>query len=130
VIGYFDWYYRPRGSNADLFPERPVDADRACLVRARNAALLADLAHCDWGVVSTEWQLAQFPRDCSAQLSLLHDGIRTDYWCPAAPLHAPDGHRALRAAARRTIVERHDLGRLLPRHLRLIDDLVGGRLPS
>ena len=93
VIGYFDWCYRPRGSNADFFPERPVDADRACLVRARNAALLADLAHCDWGVVSTEWQLAQFPRDCSAQLSLLHDGIRTDYWCPAAPLHAPEAEQ-------------------------------------
>jgi glycosyltransferase involved in cell wall biosynthesis len=45
-------------------------------------------------------------------------------------LEHPDGHRALWGAARRTIVERHDLGRLLPRHLRLIDDLVGGRLPS
>jgi len=89
LICYFDWYYRPRGANGDFFPQWPMNADRGCFFRARNATSLLDLAHCDWGVVTTEWQLSQYPRDALGKLSLLHDGIDTGFWRPEA-----DGRRA------------------------------------
>jgi glycosyltransferase involved in cell wall biosynthesis len=40
------------------------------------------------------------------------------------------GYAGLRQAARRTIVERYDLARLLPRQVELIGDLAAGRLPN
>jgi glycosyltransferase involved in cell wall biosynthesis len=45
-------------------------------------------------------------------------------------LQHPDRYSALRAAARRTIVERYDLGLLLPRQIALVADLADGRLPA
>jgi len=44
-------------------------------------------------------------------------------------LERPAAGVPLRDAARATIVQRYDLRRLLPRHVRLLDDLVAGRLP-
>lgn len=82
LVCYYDWYYRPRGSNGDFFPDRPMTPDRACLFRVRNAPALLDLASSDWGVVTTEWQLSQFPRDALGGLSLLHDGIDTGWFTP------------------------------------------------
>lgn len=63
-------------------------ADAACLLRARNGAALLDLAHCDHGVVSSEWHLARFPPDALAVLSLLHDGV-DDTWFRPAPGRRP-----------------------------------------
>ena len=45
----------------------------------------------------------------------------------AAVLAGPEGHTGLRREARRTVVERFDLGRVcLPRHLELVDRLMAG----
>lgn len=84
LVTYHDWFYRPRGSNGDFFPDRPMTADRACLFRVRNIPALLDAASADWGVVTTEWQLSQFPADLWAGLSLLHDGIDTGWFHPHA----------------------------------------------
>lgn len=79
------WYHRPRGSDGDFFPTRPLDVDNACRRRARNAAVLLQLAQCDRAIVGSEWQLAQLPRDALAVLSLLPAGVDTTFWSPAPP---------------------------------------------
>ena len=46
-------------------------------------------------------------------------------------LREPKAYRAMRQAARRTVLERYDLASLcLPRHLALIRDVAAGRTPA
>ena len=82
LISYFDWYYRARGANGDFFPNRPLTIDRACRMHMMNAPTWLDLVTADWGVVTTKWQLDQFPKDFWPKLSLLHDGIDTKRFAP------------------------------------------------
>jgi glycosyltransferase involved in cell wall biosynthesis len=82
-IGYFEWFYRPHGSNSDFLPEADVGIDEACRIRMRNSPILLDLVACDWGIVSTPWQLAQFPEVFHAKLSVVHEGIDTHAFSPA-----------------------------------------------
>ena len=81
-IGYFDWYFKARGSNGDFFPDRPLNIDRACRYHLMNAPIWLDLLQCDHGIVTTEWQLQQFPDAFRRKLSLLHDGIDTKHFRP------------------------------------------------
>ena len=46
-----------------------------------------------------------------------------------ALLNAPDRNRAMREAARETVVSRYDLTKLLPLHISLVRDMAAGRLP-
>jgi glycosyltransferase involved in cell wall biosynthesis len=45
-------------------------------------------------------------------------------------LEHPSAHAHLRTAARATILERYDVRRVLPRHVRLVEDLAAGRSPG
>ena len=66
------------------------------------------------------------------------NGLLVDFFSPqdvadtvVRALADPAAHAPLRAAARRTVVERYDLNRVcLPQHLALIDALVDGRKPD
>jgi glycosyltransferase involved in cell wall biosynthesis len=81
-VGYFEWYYRPHGTNSDFLPDAEVTVDEACRIRMRNSPILLDLVACDWGIVSTPWQLRQFPEAFHAKLSVIHDGIDTATFSP------------------------------------------------
>ena len=83
-IGYFDWYHKARGTNGDFFPDRPINIDGACRYHLMNAPSWLDLLQCDHGIVTTEWQLEQFPDAFRGKLSLLHDGIDTEHFRPQA----------------------------------------------
>lgn len=83
-IGYFEWFYRPRGSNSDFLPESLRTVDEACRIRMRNSPILMDLAACDWGIVATEFQRQQFPAVFHPKLSLIPDGIDTGHFSPLA----------------------------------------------
>ena len=53
VLNYFEYYYRPRGSDLDFRPDAvPTEAQRlrACLL---NAMILLDLQNCDAGYTLT-----------------------------------------------------------------------------
>lgn len=86
LVGYFEWYYRAAGSDADYL--EPVDEDDALRLRTRNANILLELAQCDAALTPTAFQRAQFPEVARQRLQVLHDGIDTDYFAPAtvAPL--------------------------------------------
>ena len=79
-LGYFEWYYRSKG--ADLGFLDPVTRDDEHRIRTRNAAILLDLAACNWGLVPTEYQASQFPVALRRKLTVQHDGVDTDYFAP------------------------------------------------
>jgi len=66
------------------------------------------------------------------------NGLLVDFFSPARiaaavieALAHPDRYRALREAARQTVVERYDLRRhCLPQLIRLIDEVAGGHTPA
>lgn len=82
LLCYFEWYYRPRGSDADFLAPKEMDADTAARIRTKNAQPLLDLVECDRGVCPTGFQLEQFPAAFRSKLTPLHDGIDTDFFQP------------------------------------------------
>jgi glycosyltransferase involved in cell wall biosynthesis len=92
LVVYFEWYYRPHGSDADFLKHGAIDADTACKIRTRNGPILLDLAECDVGVCPTHFQRDQFPEVFHRKLTVLHDGIDTEFFRPesGAKLTLPD----------------------------------------
>lgn len=91
-LSYFEWYYNARGADADFDPNEPLNADDFLRIRSKNAPILMDLGHCDWGISPTYWQRSQFPEVFQPRITALHDGVDTDYFVPkpGAKLVLPD----------------------------------------
>ena len=79
-LGYFEWYYRAHG--ADIGFLHATKRDDGPRIRTRNAAILLDLAECNWGIVPTEYQASQFPELLRRKLSVQHDGVDTERFAP------------------------------------------------
>jgi glycosyltransferase involved in cell wall biosynthesis len=82
LLCYFEWYYHGRGSDADFDPTEPLSADDYPRIRAKNTPILMDLAACDRGLSPTHWQKSQFPSTFHPKISVLHDGVDTDFFQP------------------------------------------------
>jgi glycosyltransferase involved in cell wall biosynthesis len=83
VVNHIEWYYRPHGTNLDFLPDESLDENLPLRVRTANAAFLLDLAEGDWAVTPTAFQAAQLPAIFRQRLTVLHEGIDTDYFAPA-----------------------------------------------
>jgi glycosyltransferase involved in cell wall biosynthesis len=83
LICYFEWFYRAHESDADFLTHGAMAADQACQIRTRNAPILLDLAGCDAGICPTAYQRDQFPQAFRGKLTVLHDGIDTEFFKPA-----------------------------------------------
>jgi glycosyltransferase involved in cell wall biosynthesis len=59
-----------------------VDADDVLRLRTRNAPLLLEMAACDAAITATRFQHAQFPAMAADRLTVLHDGVDTDFFSP------------------------------------------------
>jgi glycosyltransferase involved in cell wall biosynthesis len=82
LICYFEWFYHARGSDADFDPAEPLNIDDLARIRVKNAPILIDLYTCDRGLSPTCWQRAQFPKEFHSKISVLHDGVDTEYFKP------------------------------------------------
>lgn len=81
VLGYFEWFYRRRGSDFDFRSDLPAEAPMSAMrLRARNAGLLLDLNHCVAGYCPTDFQRSQFPNEYQSKLHTIFDGIDTTFW--------------------------------------------------
>lgn len=98
LVGYFEWYYHPHGSDADYLAPDSMSPDKACRIRTLNAPILMMLDDVDFGLVPTDFQRSQFPSAYQHKLMTLHDGVDTDYFRPAAPTTRCIGAYDLRAA--------------------------------
>ena len=82
LICYFEWFYHARGSDADFDPAEPLNIDDMARIRIKNAPILIDLYSCDRGLSPTNWQRTQFPQEFHHKISVLHDGVDTEYFKP------------------------------------------------
>lgn len=80
---YFEWYYHAYGSDADFLDHGAAKKPDAELkIRMKNTAILHDLAAMDWGQCPTEFQRSQFPSHFRDRISVIHDGVDTEYFSP------------------------------------------------
>ena len=82
LLCYFEWFYHAHGSDADFAPSEPLNADDEARIRLKNAPILIDLYSCARGLSPTNWQRQQFPPEYHRKITVLHDGIDTDYFQP------------------------------------------------
>ncbi|BDI15675.1 glycosyl transferase family 1 [Nostoc cf. commune SO-36] len=82
LLCYFEWFYHAYGSDADFDPSEPLNADDECRIRVKNAPILTDLYSCDRGLSPTNWQRQQFPKEYHSKLTVMHDGVDTQYFVP------------------------------------------------
>lgn len=80
--GYFEWYYQIDGPDLAFLDNSDPTTDALLAGQTRNAAILTDLANCDGAIVPTAFQRSQFPEKFQSALTVMHDGIDTDYYAP------------------------------------------------
>jgi len=82
LLCYYEWFYKAFGSDVDFAAKGNIPIDNQCRTRAKNAALLVSLVSSDYGITPTQWQLKQFPKIFHPKITVLHDGINTEVFCP------------------------------------------------
>lgn len=82
LIGYFEWYYHSKKSDMHYWPGEDATPDQALDIRTRNMHHLLSLETCDYGITPTQWQYSQFPDVYKPMLSIIHEGIDTNFCCP------------------------------------------------
>lgn len=83
IVAYAEWYYRARDSDADFLDRAAVGDDDACRLRMRNAGILTELAAAQVVICPTGFQRDQFPPALRERITVLHDGVDTDYFAPS-----------------------------------------------
>lgn len=79
---YCEFYYRNEGADVGFDPEFPSKLDDVFRVRIKNAASLLSLEGGDAGLSPTKWQRDAFPALFRDRISVVHEGVDTDYMCP------------------------------------------------
>lgn len=80
ILGYFEYYYHPRGTDMDFRPDFPPAELDFLRARARNAMILLDLENCTAGYTPTRWQWSLLPEAWKSKVEVIHDGIDTEMW--------------------------------------------------
>jgi glycosyltransferase involved in cell wall biosynthesis len=88
-IPYCEWWYRHPGSDVEYLSALggepvPSTIEGAIVEHARNAPIAMDLSAANAVLCPTHFQASQFPPIYRAALTVLHDGIDTDYLSPDA----------------------------------------------
>ena len=88
-IAYCEWWYRHPGPDVAYLAALQgcgpaVSIEAPMHERARNAPLAIDLSAADAAICPTNFQAGQFPPVFRAALSVLHDGIDTNYFRPGS----------------------------------------------
>ncbi|HEX8199175.1 MAG TPA: glycosyltransferase [Isosphaeraceae bacterium] len=107
IINYFEYFYRPRGSDMDFRPDFPSTVLNRLRARARNAMILLDLENCDLGYSPTRWQRDRLPAESRGKVRVVFDGVDTSLWKPIpglprqlGPLEIPEGKKVVTYATR------------------------------
>ncbi|GHF18467.1 glycosyl transferase [Kordiimonas sediminis] len=82
ILTYYEWYYHAHDSDGEWISRKRNDPNAEMRIRLKNTAILHDLAAMDWGQCPTRFQHSQFPDIFKDRISVLHDGVDTEFFTP------------------------------------------------
>lgn len=93
LFSFFEFYYRVLGADMGFDPSDPVDADDFARSRTKNVTNILSLEAADWGLSPTVWQWSTHPAEFRSKISVMHDGVDTDFCAPntEAIFHVKNG---------------------------------------
>lgn len=90
MLGYFEFYYDPKGQDVGFDAEFPIESDQFPRIRAMNATNLLALALRQHGQTPTQWQRTRYPEWAQAQIDVLPEGAHLDVCRPKPKLREQD----------------------------------------
>lgn len=81
MVSYCEWFYNSDSEDVKYSRIILSDTDKAA-IRCKNSKLLMELDACNAGISPTEWQKCQFPKEYQSKITVMYDGINTDYFKP------------------------------------------------
>jgi glycosyltransferase involved in cell wall biosynthesis len=129
LVNYAEYFYSPSGADTG-FGEAPIDIDKICQIRIRNAHLLQALESCDHAITPTQWQKDRHPVDFHRKLSVIFDGVDTNVMHPdpAAQFTLKDGRQLTQADEVITYVSRNlEPYRGFPTFIRSLPEILSRR---
>ncbi|MDE0989862.1 MAG: glycosyltransferase [Pseudomonadales bacterium] len=84
LLTYFEWYYHSLNSDGSFLREEPYGPEDKMRIRLKNTPILQDLAAMDHGQCPTSFQHNNFPGIFKDNISVLHDGVDTEYFAPSS----------------------------------------------
>lgn len=78
LLGYFEYYFIPKGGLVGFDPEFPPAKDISARLHARNAPNFLTVEKCDDGYTASTWQKQTYPALFHDKIKVFHEGIRTD----------------------------------------------------
>lgn len=80
IVNYFEYFYRPQGSDMDFRPDFPSNELNRLRARTRNAMILLDLENCNIGYSPTRFQKERLPAFFHDKVKVVFDGVDTRLW--------------------------------------------------
>ncbi len=127
VVGFFEFFYHPRGADVGFDPEFPSGFDDIFRLKILNGVQLLALESCDYHISPTHWQKKLFPAVYHDKIHVLHEGIEVELLHPndQAQVLLPNGRVLTKQDEVLTYVSRslepyrgyHQFMRALPRIL-------------
>ncbi|WP_262689462.1 glycosyltransferase [Kordiimonas aestuarii] len=97
LLNYYEWYYHCHGGDGEFIERKRYDANAEIRIRMKNTPILHDLAAQDWGQSPTLFQKSRFPRMFQNHISVLHDGVDTEFFSPKKGVGVKVGDKVLTA---------------------------------
>lgn len=99
LLGYCEYYFHTRNSNADFVSSSPLTLNDRCLIHTANLTPLLSLVGMDMGICPTVWQKHLFPAEFQRKIRVIHEGVDTGSLKPHAAVEVslPDGRVLTRA---------------------------------
>ena len=82
VLSFCEFYYNDGVFDAKFQKPDALSLDNRLFTRTRNATQLVSLTSSDWAVSPTQWQKSQYPEMFRERISVIHDGIDTNFSKP------------------------------------------------
>ena len=97
LVLYAEFFYHPRGLDADFDPEiQPPSLASNIVTATLQAPLLLAMHTADAALAPTRWQAQTFPAHFQDRITVIHDGIDTDRLQPNPAAQITVGSRILR----------------------------------
>jgi len=82
LVGYFEWYYKSRGSDVCFWKDEQLPPGEAMRIRMLNSHHLVNLIHTDVRFTPTKWQRDQFPEEFRDTIEVVHEGVDVEFCSP------------------------------------------------